>query len=236
MKIRILAILIGISIISCKKKEEEEKQATIDFTYSGNIGTPPSNVSFTATPSDAGTVEWDFGDGTTASGTSVSHTYTNTGFFSVYCKLTTSYGSAGKTKNVNVSPYTFISILELQGTAPLLNTSGIAWDASTDNDPDLFFRVYNSNGNEVGNTAVGASNTFQLQLTINPAISFYDFDETFKVKLFDYDLSPDTDDLVGEFSFRPADYFPGSGQFPAYFQKTDANTGATGRVKVGWRN
>src|SRR6185436_14105135 len=57
---------------------------TADFDGAPLEGTVPLTVTFTnLTSGTAGTYLWNFGDGTTSSATNPSHTYTNSGLFTV---------------------------------------------------------------------------------------------------------------------------------------------------------
>ncbi|NDI85887.1 PKD domain-containing protein [Undibacterium crateris] len=62
---------------------------------------PNSSVSFTAAANDPAqlplTYSWNFGDGTTATGTSVSHTYTSAGMYNVRVVVTNSKGLSSST-------------------------------------------------------------------------------------------------------------------------------------------
>ncbi len=235
---RLYLLAILVFVISCKK-EEENKQAAIDFSYSGNKNVAPVTVNFTSTPSDEGEVTWDFGDGKTATGTTVTHVYDSTGYYPVYARLTTSYGTAGKTKNVNVSPYSRIRIYQIQGTAPALKPDGTTWDTgSGDTDPDLYFRIYNSSGTEMVGPGgyIYFNNTYTVLYPFNPALEVTDFENSFTLKFLDYDPAALADDQIGTFSYRPADYFSRTGVFPTSFTKTDAVTGTSVTVKVIWAN
>lgn len=91
--------------------DNEDMVATQSFSITVNnvnpsvsvTGATPVNegteVSFTATVTDPGadtqTVSWDFGDGTSASGTNVTHTFTDNGFFTVTATATDDDGGTG---------------------------------------------------------------------------------------------------------------------------------------------
>lgn len=70
-----------------------------DFTASTTTGVAPLSTNFTATAS-AGltTFAWDFGDGSTGSGASVSHSYANPGTYGVTLAASGSAGSKSVTK------------------------------------------------------------------------------------------------------------------------------------------
>jgi PKD repeat protein len=239
MKCNSLFLLVLFLFLCSCKKDEEEKQASIDFSYSGNKNVAPVTVTFTATPSDEGEVLWDFGDGKTATGTTVTHVYDSTGYYPVYARLTTSYGTAGKTKNVNVSPFGSIRIYQIQGTAPALKPDGSTWDTGvSDTEPDLYFRIYHASG--VDMVAAGGyiyfNNTYSVVYPFNPALDVTDFENSFSLKFLDYDPGALADDQIGAFSYRPGDYFSPTGIFPTSFTKTDAVTGTSVTVKVIWAN
>lgn len=141
---------------------------------------------------------------------------------------------------MNVSPYGRIRVYQIQGVCPLLKPDGSSWDnGAGDVDPDLYFRVYNSSGNDMISPGgyIYFNNTYNVQYPFNPALEITDMENPFMVKFLDYDPgSPAGDDVISEFSFRPADYFNSSGVFPVSFTKTNSLTGAIVTVKVIWAN
>ncbi len=89
--------------------------STVNIPGQGNEG---QSLAFTAAATDPGndslTYTWDFGDGTTATGTSVNHIYTNNGVFTV--TLTVEDGDDGQ---VTASDNVFVS-----NVAPVVSLSG----------------------------------------------------------------------------------------------------------------
>lgn len=74
----ILAIVLAISFLtSCMKKPVACMDASATTITAGQT------ITFTSCSTDAHHVEWDFGDGATAMGESVTHTYNNAGTYSV---------------------------------------------------------------------------------------------------------------------------------------------------------
>ena len=69
---------------------------TPNFVGDITLGCVPVRVNFTdLSTTPVGTIvnwEWDFGDGATSSAQSPSHTYSNTGFYTVTLKVTSSTG------------------------------------------------------------------------------------------------------------------------------------------------
>lgn len=237
MKHTFLSLLtLMIVFSSCKKDKEEDKQAYIDFSYSGNISsTIPVTVNFTSTPNDNGTVEWDFGDGTVGTGVTVSHTYDSAGIYDVYARLITSYGTAGKTRTINVCPYTKMKVYQVEGVCPPLKPDNTTWDSDgSDTQPDIYFRLYNSTYHELA-ASTPQTNTFSTVYTVTQTLEFMNFDDPFIIRFLDKDPAQPADDAIGEFQFRPGDYFNGTGNFPNVFTKTDAN-GTSVTVRVLWLN
>ena len=229
-----------VSFFSCKKEEKVDEVPSIEFTYSNNIGTMPRAVTFTATPSEAGTVEWNFGDGGVATGESVTHNYSSPGFFSVEARLITSERSVSRTRNVNVSKYTALRINNINGTSPLLKSNGTTWDSGPFNDtvPDLYFRVFTASGAELGPLGgyTHFNNVYSTNYPYVPPIDITDFDNPFTVKFLDFDDGSINDDLIALLTFRAADYFVSSGPFPIAWQKQDLVNGGTVTVYVTWVN
>ena len=100
----------------------------VDFTYSGNNGVTPVAVSFQCNLSDPYVVHWDFGDGSTGAGHSVTHTYLKQGFYKVYANAESEEGVGGAVQNVNVSPYTKLKIFQVNGGVTAHKPDGSTWD------------------------------------------------------------------------------------------------------------
>jgi hypothetical protein len=83
----LLALASVLVFTACDKDDQGElsgPKPTISFTASTpKIVGLTSEVTFTSTSSDAFLYQWDFGDGTVASGPSVTHVYTKGGTFNV---------------------------------------------------------------------------------------------------------------------------------------------------------
>jgi PKD repeat protein len=116
-------------------------------TTSGNI---PLTVNFdgSASSDSDGSIaaySWSFGDGSTASGAVVSHTYTTAGNFTATLTVTDNAGAIGSNSviitsvntNVNQSPIAVISV-SAAGTGSL----NLRFDGSASNDPDGSISVY----------------------------------------------------------------------------------------------
>jgi len=74
--------------------------AAIDSVIAPDPLMPGDTISFTGSASDPGTLdtltfEWDFGDGTTASGESVDHMYANPGIYTITLTVTDDDGGSG---------------------------------------------------------------------------------------------------------------------------------------------
>ena len=106
------------------------------FSVSRDNGLAPLNVNFSASTFAGQTYAWDFGDGTTATGSSAAHTYTEDGVYQASLVVTDALGvitRQGKTIRVgNRRPNAVLS-------APVTKTvPGVAlnFDASASTDPD----------------------------------------------------------------------------------------------------
>src|ERR1700720_1601714 len=86
-------IFISIFSISC------QKAATASFNYSQN-GT--GTEYFANTSSNASSYDWNFGDGTSSTLTSPTHTYSNFGSYTVSLTADGSGGNGSTTQTINV--------------------------------------------------------------------------------------------------------------------------------------
>jgi len=129
------------------------------FTESAETAHIDETITFNATESydpDGSIVKysWDFGDGKTATGVTVSHAYADNGFYSVTLTVTDNDGatdSAHATKIVMNSP----PVASFTETAEIVDTDEtISFDASESSDPDGIIVTYSWDFGD-GNTATG---------------------------------------------------------------------------------
>src|SRR5215207_3477984 len=90
---------------SCKKnKNVATEHPHVEFTWQGSGTVIPAQFTFTCNLNSPYEIKWDFGDGTTATGNPVTHTYTKMGFFEVYATARSDEGYGQAVNHVNVSP------------------------------------------------------------------------------------------------------------------------------------
>jgi len=108
MKTKLIFVLFfTISVCwltNCKKKTETKPAPVVDFSYTGN-NSAPGIVSFTNLTQNATSYSWDFGDGSTATEVSPSHTYINSGSYTVKLTANGEGGNNVATKTLTVSAY-----------------------------------------------------------------------------------------------------------------------------------
>lgn len=145
---------------------------TASFTFTLSRRDPPCVVDFDASSShdpDGIIVkyEWSFGDGSSGSGGSTSHTYTTSGTYTIELKVTDHKGKAAtKSETITVlppydvdtgAPMASFTASPTSGTAPL----GVVFDASGSSDPDGHITSYNWDfGDGSTGTGVITSHTY----------------------------------------------------------------------------
>ena len=140
-----------------------------DFVATPRLGDAPLTVQFdgSASTASSGTLvrwDWDFGDGVTASGASVTHTYTAGGLYTVRLTVTDDSGRQASTSDTitvnettssgNLKPLATVSADPLTGDAPLTVQFDAA--ASTDSDGQIVSYTWSFGD---GATAKGATVT-----------------------------------------------------------------------------
>jgi hypothetical protein len=101
LNISLLAVLFVLTFISCKKNNEPAPVASYTAPDSGYL---EQELLFSSTSQNANTIKWDFGDGTTSSLNSTSHSYTTGKSFRT--SITASNGSGSNTA------YKYITIVD----------------------------------------------------------------------------------------------------------------------------
>jgi PKD repeat protein len=139
----IFPILFFVGCDSGGSSMEQENQApSASFSVDNQEPRAGTAVSFTANASDPdGSVEsyeWDFGDGSSASGSSVSHTYDELGTYDIQLTVTDGEGaSSSATQTIDVQQqYTQATVTEVRiQDMPFSNDQGQGWDPFSGPDP-----------------------------------------------------------------------------------------------------
>jgi PKD repeat protein len=101
--------------------------ANFNFFYSSNV--TPVLVSFTNLSTDADTYLWDFGDGTTSVSFSPTHTYYESGIFTIKLTATGPGGQSNRSKTISIVDPTTYSIQNLSSVT-LYEVTSYYWDGS----------------------------------------------------------------------------------------------------------
>jgi PKD repeat protein len=145
----LLAILILAFVVACQQSappggQEQNRPPVAAFTASPTEGVAPLAVQFDASGSFdpdgvIASYSWDFGDGNTASGVTMSHTFTSPGTFTVVLSVTDNRGATGSAQQVitvtdesgAVPPQASFTATPTSGEAPLT----VSFDASASSAP-----------------------------------------------------------------------------------------------------
>mgnify|MGYP000243992005 CR=1 FL=1 len=156
------------------------KDPNSGFTASPTSGEAPLEVSFDASKSEDpdGTIasySWDFGDGDTGTGETITHTYADVGDYTAELTVTDDDGAADKsTQSISVSsgnnpPTASFTADPTSGAAPL----EVSFDASGSSDSDGSIDSYswdfgdgNSGSGETVNHTYDSSGDYTVELTV----------------------------------------------------------------------
>lgn len=205
-------IIVSFALVfifsGCKKDDDKpEPPLYVDFTYTGNTGTPPLTVTFTSIGEVVDQMTWDFGDGSTGTGMTVQHTYSSVNCMNVKAVATKGSRTGEASKQVAVSylrkaMITGVTIEQVPPLAP----GGFDWDPN--DGPDLTFSitfpgdtVYESNG------TVG--NSFSGYIAVNPARSTTQLSSPIRIDVYDRDAGNVPDKvLMGSLDFTLCSHIP----------------------------
>jgi PKD repeat protein len=199
----ILSLISVLLLFSCNKKEDTP--VTANFSYSGT-GVASATVQFTNSSANASSYSWDFGDNTTSTLASPSHTYTKGGVYTVKLTATGSSGSNSVTKTVNISSPSSAKITGVKITQmPFTDASGAGWDSNSG--PEVYFSISDANDNVLltGQTFSNILTTsLPLTWSFSTPLQVSNFASTYKIRIYDEDvndLPPSPDDYIGGYQF-----------------------------------
>ncbi len=159
------------------------KAPEAEISVSAESGSAPLAVEFDAAGSEdsdgsISSYEWDFGDNSTGTGSSVSHTYQTSGVYTAQLTVTDDDGSKD-TASVEItvepsSPVAAFTVSEVSGTAPFT----VQFDASGSGDADGTISSYSWNFGD-GSTGSGtsASHTYSSSGTYTVRLTVTDNDD-----------------------------------------------------------
>jgi len=168
----LIALSLMVLVNACTKQPDA---CFTTNTTNAKVGEP---VSFTSCASDDHSISWDFGDGVTAEGGTVSHTYTKGGIFQVemkvYSKKKKKWDRATRIINVGHGKVRRLSGIELNGFS-LKKPDNTDWDQAVlgipigGAEPDVFVQYGLKSGGQEYSTEVKAD------AKLNQLPFFWDF-------------------------------------------------------------
>lgn len=246
MKKLLFLLVLAIFVAACKP--DEPKPPTAAFTISNNNCQASCVISFqnTSTGDNIESYNWSFGDGTSSTTRDAVHTYDTGGNYTVTLTVTTSEGKNNATQQLvsitNATPPTptkckikLISFSQF----PIYAGNTLSWwdwdnSSSGSQYADCYFNLTDGLGIEYlsSNTK---SNIMASDLPflwqdaasglfgIHPTITITDFNQSYRLRFWDYDDGVN-DDIIKDFTIKPADYYPTNNQAG----ETQFNLNATG--------
>ncbi len=216
---------------------QENRSPSVDFSFSPESPRAGNAVSFTANATDPdGSIQeyrWDFGDGSTASGSSVDYSFDSKGSYSVRLTVEDGQGAtSSQTRTVDVrQQFTQVTIEEVVVVDfPFTNDSGQGWDFNSG--PDPYFTAYNVTDDVVEASSVSYTNVAPGDLPLsytNTPFTIEDLSKEYSVNLYDSDSNQD--EVIGGVSYTFDNLV---GQYPETF--TLEFEDITYEVELNWSN
>ncbi|MBL7113018.1 MAG: PKD domain-containing protein [Bacteroidales bacterium] len=113
-----LAIIAVILMFSACKKPPEAS-----FTHSSDNYEEGDTVNFISTSTDANSLDWDFGDGSTSTDESPMHIYNSTGTYTVSLTATNDDGSDEASESVTIKDPTILAFFVTEGQSETVITN-----------------------------------------------------------------------------------------------------------------
>lgn len=216
-----LCSMVAVFVLwGCKKPTVIDAPSNYHFTVQNDSCLAPCDVAFTSqVQGEELSYQWEFGDGATSTDKNPIHAYTTAGKYSVNLVVSNKAGSGNTVETVtirNKPTKCLIQHVSLLSTDRLQdNGNGQDWDntgVAPSWYPDMEIRITDGLGANVYDTYI-QNNISSIDLPFQFATYSYDnplpnLGSTYQLKAVDVDNSPDMDDLMATFSFRPLDYQP----------------------------
>ncbi len=188
---------INVLITGCKKKSDDGPNPFLGITVYNDFKTHPDTFIFKAESTIPCNYKWNFNDGSMEiSGDSVMHIF-DYGFFDVVLKGETSEGKSATTiKGINASPYTKANVISFSlNSWPVYKSDGTAWD-SDGSAADIYCQIWNGNNYVSTTVSNNAPQGTAILFNFISPFAITMFDKSIIIKVFNYNLSPETDDLM----------------------------------------
>ncbi len=201
-------LLVLTSLIACRKEEDSNNPPSISFTNtSAYTLILPAIVSFSASSSGADNITWDFGDGSTATGFNVQHSYAAFGNYKVKATAVKSGLSASQTRDIPVTFFRRAVIKQVEVLqVPTYKSGGVDWDPGTL--PDLSLKI-TFPGDTVYESTTVLNNSENGIFNIVPSKGTFAFADYSSIGIYDIDTGnvPDRE-LMGVAKFKFCDVLP----------------------------
>ncbi len=196
---QILSPLLVVSFLNfgCKKKSDDSPSPFLGITVYNDFKTHPDTFIFKAESTIPCNYKWNFADGSTeVTGDSVMHLF-DYGFFNIVLKGETTAGKTATTiKGINASPYTKANIINFSlNSWPVHKSDGTAWD-SDGSAADIYCQIWNGNTYVSTTVSNNAPQGTAINFNFITPFAITQFDKSIIIKVFNYNLSPETDDLM----------------------------------------
>lgn len=197
---RILYFFLCLSVLSCKKKSEDDApNPFLGITIYNAIRTHPDTAQFRAASTIPATFTWNFADGSAEiTGDSVEHVF-DYGYYFVSLKGITSAGKSAVTiKGINTSPYTQALITGINVTKlNLTRPDGSPWDVDNSG-PDVYCQLSVGSMQATSSAINNVTSTGSLNLNLiflTPLVNSQ-FDQPIVLKIYNQNDNPIADDLM----------------------------------------
>lgn len=225
----LLAMLLVAATVSCQKDDETTPDPATtsplaDFSFTMSSTTTPSTVVFTNLSKNCDYYSWTFGDGSYSSEKAPSHTYTQSGTYTVTLK---GIGTEGEEQKVNEVSKTFTleapAVSSFKITKLQLNFYDGTQNWDLWDDPDCYLVIKDGYGSRILTTGIKNNlGPASLPAVYTVSCNLSNINEQYQIILYDDDV--DADDFMGGFSFAPAAY---AGQSTFTISSTSGKLGVT---------
>lgn len=128
-------IALAAFLVACGDDEPSGPVPTVEFSKDRNFSEPGGTVTFTNNTTDGAEYFWEFGDGGISQDENPTHTYLETGDYTITLRARGSGGQEASMTSTIVVGSRFVTGVNFE-TIPFTDPDGMAWD-DDDTGPDL---------------------------------------------------------------------------------------------------